>query len=185
MEGLKIIALSIGMSTLYGILHDLVTVQICLQYFTVFHPDIFNTDNPFLLALGWGVVATWWVGLILGLLIAASARAGDLTRISWRQLVKPLLIVMVASYAGAFLSGAVASLLFPVIPGGLVREGTRLGELSKYSDAVQHRIMIDLFAHNASYLVSAVGALILCGWIMARRIRLGVAPCNRDPQRAA
>jgi hypothetical protein len=58
-ESLKIILLCIVAAIVYGILHDQVTARVCVEYFTIGHPPIFHTDDPTLLALGWGVIATW------------------------------------------------------------------------------------------------------------------------------
>jgi hypothetical protein len=41
-----------------------------------FHPPVFATQSPTLLAFRWGVIATWWVGLFPGLFLALAARAG-------------------------------------------------------------------------------------------------------------
>lgn len=62
MEFLKIVALCISASVLYGIVHDQITARICVEYFTVFHPPVFATTSPTLLGFGWGVIATWWAG---------------------------------------------------------------------------------------------------------------------------
>jgi hypothetical protein len=58
-ESLKIIVLCIVAAMVYGILHDQVTARVCVEYFTIGHPPIFHTDDPTLLAFGWGVIATW------------------------------------------------------------------------------------------------------------------------------
>ena len=60
-------------AVLYGIIHDQVTARVCVEYFTIGHPPIFGTDNPTLLRIGWGIVATWWVGLLFGGRTAANA----------------------------------------------------------------------------------------------------------------
>ena len=62
MEWLKIILLCILAAVVYGILHDQVTARVCVEYFTIGHPPVFYTDDPTLLAFGWGVIATWWTG---------------------------------------------------------------------------------------------------------------------------
>ena len=64
-ESLKIVVLCIVAAIVYGILHDQVTARVCVEYFTIGHPPIFHTDDPTLLAFGWGVIATWWMGAIL------------------------------------------------------------------------------------------------------------------------
>src|SRR5215468_9910325 len=96
-ENLKIILLCISAAVGYGVLHDQVTARICLEYFTVFHPPMFATQSATLQALGWGVIATWWVGLFLGLLLMLAARAGPRPKLTAGSLINPigrLLIVM-------------------------------------------------------------------------------------------
>src|SRR5215475_10424584 len=96
-QTLKIILTCVAAAIIYGIVHDQVTARICIEYFTVFHPPAFATQSPTLLGLGWGIIATWWVGLFLGLLLALSARAGSRPKLSAVQLVRPitkLLLVM-------------------------------------------------------------------------------------------
>ena len=51
----------------------LVTAHVCAEYFTIGHPPVFHTDDPIRLALGWGVIAMWWVGLGLGIGLARAA----------------------------------------------------------------------------------------------------------------
>ena len=65
MQFVGIVLFSIAAAVFYGIAHDQVTVRVCLEYFTIGHPPVFKTTSPALLALGWGVLATWWVGLPL------------------------------------------------------------------------------------------------------------------------
>jgi hypothetical protein len=72
---LKIVALCTASAVLYGICHDQVTARVCVEYFTVGHAPIFHTESPTLLAFWFGTMATWWVGLILGVLAALAARA--------------------------------------------------------------------------------------------------------------
>src|SRR4029077_21297419 len=76
-ENLKIILLCVAAAIAYGVAHDQITARVCLEYFTVFHPPVFATQSPTALAFGWGVIATWWAGLFLGLLLALAARAGS------------------------------------------------------------------------------------------------------------
>jgi hypothetical protein len=59
MEFIKIVLLSILAAVSYGICHDQVTARICIEYFTIGHAPVFRTTSPTLLALGWGVIASW------------------------------------------------------------------------------------------------------------------------------
>ncbi len=76
MEPLKILLLCVDAAIVYGIMHDQITARIYVEYFTVGHPPVFATDSPMLLAFDWGFIATWWVGLILGVLAIAACRLG-------------------------------------------------------------------------------------------------------------
>ncbi|MBL8889403.1 MAG: hypothetical protein JNL67_05460 [Planctomycetaceae bacterium] len=61
---------SIAYACLLGIALDLVTANVAVAYFSVHHPQIVETDNPWILAFVWGVAASWWFGLIGGVVIA-------------------------------------------------------------------------------------------------------------------
>ena len=76
MQSLKIAALCIAAAILYGIAHDLITTRVCVEYFTIGHPPIFQTNSPTVLAIGWGVLATWWVGAILAVPAVLVSRVG-------------------------------------------------------------------------------------------------------------
>lgn len=105
MRSVVIIIMAVMAAIVYGILHDQLTARVCVEYFTVGHPPIFETDDPTLLGLGWGIVATWWVGLPLGAMLAAAARFGSRPRRSVRSLIRPLLLTMLTTGACALLAG--------------------------------------------------------------------------------
>lgn len=60
---------SVVYACLLGIALDLVTANVAVAYFSVHHPRIIDTDNPWILALVWGVAASWWFGLIGGVVV--------------------------------------------------------------------------------------------------------------------
>ena len=60
MKWLAIVLQCVAACVVYGVIHNQFTVRICLEYFTIGHPPVFPTKNPTLLALGWGVLASWW-----------------------------------------------------------------------------------------------------------------------------
>jgi hypothetical protein len=89
-EHLKIVALCVVASVVYGILHDQITVRVCVEYFTMFHPPIFQTRSLTMLTIGWGVIATWWVGLPLRLLLSLAARSGPRPPLPASALIRPV-----------------------------------------------------------------------------------------------
>ena len=101
MQSIRIVLLATFAAIAYGILHDQVTARICVEYFTIGHPPVFPTTSPTLLALGWGILATWWVGLPLGILLAIAARAGSRPRLTAAQLRRPILTLLVVMGSAA------------------------------------------------------------------------------------
>jgi hypothetical protein len=169
-EALRIALLGMGAAVLYGEVHDQVTARLCPEYFTVGHadlgmPQVFHSSSPTVLALAWGVVATWWVGLPLGIALALCARAGRWPTLASQELTRPILLLLLAMATCAVLGGAL------------------LPPLLRVPDAVPEpargRFAIDSGAHLAAYLSGAVGAVGLCARTLACRRRLAAAQRER------
>jgi hypothetical protein len=157
MEPLKIVLTCIAASILYGVVHDQFTARICVEYFTVFHPPVFVTQSPTLLGLGWGIIATWWVGAFLGVLLVVAARAGSRPKLTAVQLFGPigkLLCVMAGCAAMSGLTG------FFLARAGLIAPPESV--TSRLIPAAHARFMADWWAHSASYAVGFIGGIILC-----------------------
>src|SRR5579859_3833462 len=108
MESVKIILLCVGTAIVYGICHDQITARVCVEYFTIGHPPIFGgTQDPTLLAFGWGVFATWWVGVMLGAPATLLARIGSRPKLGWRDLRIPLGLLMSVVAVSAIIGGIV------------------------------------------------------------------------------
>jgi hypothetical protein len=105
MQGIAIVVLCVASAMAYGILHDQVTARVCVEYVTIGHPPVFPTESPTLLGLGWGVIATWWVGLLLGVPLAVAARAGNRPKRGVRSLPRPILGLLLVMGACAALAG--------------------------------------------------------------------------------
>ena len=158
MQFLKIVGLGVVAAIGYGIVHDQVTVRVCLEYFTIFHPRLIASTSPTLLALAWGVVATWWVGLPLGLGLAAAARAGTRRKLGAEAVAPSVLALLGVMASCALVAGVSAYLLarFDVAWFGL---GGQFGDVVPFP---RHpRCFADLWAHRASYLSGIVGGIIV------------------------
>jgi hypothetical protein len=166
-----IIILCIVAAVLYGIVHDQITARICVEYFTIGHPPVFGTDDPTLLGLGWGVIATWWVGLILGVPLALSSRAGSWPRISAAQLVRPLAIMLAVVAVLAVVAGIVGHV-------AATRKWVWLVEpMASRVPADRHvAFLTDLWAHLASYIGGFLGGIVLCVYALVRRARSAAPP---------
>jgi hypothetical protein len=156
MQFLNIVLLCIIAAVVYGIAHDQVTARVCVEYFTIGHPAIFGTKDPTLLAIGWGVIATWWVGLLLGIPLALVARAGRSPKRSVGSLVRPIMLLLLVMATLALAAGIV----------GWVLANNQIvyliGPLASNVPADRHVPFIAvLWAHAASYLVGSVGGIVM------------------------
>ena len=164
MESLKIVLASVLAAILYGVVHDQFTARICLEYFTVWHPPVFHTHSVTLLALGWGVIATWWMGALLGVPLAIVARAGSRPKLNVRDLARPIGFLLLAMAVIALASGLA---------------GFYWGRLDQSVAAflpqdMHQRFLADAWAHTASYASGLVGGLALCAVAYRERVRISI-----------
>lgn len=177
-QAFLIVGLCLAASVVYGVVHDQITAHICVEYFSKTHPHLIDSESPALLALAWGVVATWWVGLGLGLIIALSARAGRWPALDASEIVRPVLILLLTMAALATLAGFAGHHLWfegkVSIPGDvpLVVPEVRLARWTGV-----------WFAHNASYDVGFVGGMVVATLtLLARRRRALVLSAAGRPE---
>ena len=168
----QIVLLGVGASVAYGILQDQVTAHLYVEYFTIGHVDYLNLGDPTLIAFEWGLIATWWAGLLLGLRVAVGARVGTRPRLGARDLLRPTLLAMAGVGVVAALAGLVGYLA--------ARSGWvyLVEPLSSAVPRAKHvAFLTDLWAHDAAYLAGVLAAIALCIWTWRRRgtlrIRLG------------
>jgi hypothetical protein len=166
MQFLKIWLFCIVAAITYGIIHDQITARVCVEYFTIGHPPVFHTTSPTLLAFGWGVIATWWVGALLGLFLALCARFGTGPKIEMSALAKPIVSLLLVMGSCALCAGAIGYLL------------AKRGAISLHDWEYilgrerANRFIADFCAHLTSYLVGFLGGLYICGWVVVKRRRL-------------
>ena len=166
-EAIRIVLFAMLAAIAYGIIHDLITAHLCVEYFTIAHPPVFPTESPFLLGLGWGIIATWWVGLALGVGLAAAARLGAEPRFGLGTVRRPIVLVMIASALSACLAGIVGALL-------VIRGIAPLpSEWHAAIPAEKHvAFSAAAWAHGASYAAGGLGGLFVIGHTIRRRRRL-------------
>lgn len=168
MAALRIILLAVLACVLYGIVHDQITVRICLEYFTVMHPPVFSTTNPTWLAMGWGIIATWWVGVLIGVPLAVVSRAGSLPQRTAADLLRPLLKLMLVAGCLATLAG-VAGYVAAVNGWVYVMEPWA----SRVPPENHVWLLVDLWAHSASYAAGFFGGILLLIDVWRGRVREG------------
>ena len=161
---IAIVAVSIGAAVVYGVLHDQVTARVCVEYFTIGHPPVFKTTDPTLLGLGWGVIATWWVGLILGIPMACAALGGSRPRIAPGSLIRPIGCLLLCMGGCALIAGVLGY-------AAAEARAVRLVEpIASRVPRERHSAFIaDLWSHVASYASGFIGGIVLTGLTWRKR----------------
>ena len=159
MEYVKIIAFLMLAACVYGIAHNLITAHVCVEYFLPpIHPIIFPTESPIALALVWRVIATWWVGFLLGIPLAAVCRLGRKPKLTVKDIILPVLVLHAILYVSAMLFGIVGYAMASVLPIPFFP-----CEIAPERHAA---FLFNFAAHNFSYHLGAVGGIVLmfCLW---------------------
>ncbi|WP_309710262.1 hypothetical protein [Armatimonas sp.] len=172
-EAFKIIALTIGLSCAYGIVHDQITARVCIEYFTIGHFSPTNIPwTPTVLGLFWGIVATWWVGVMLGIPLAICARVGPWPKRTARELLRPLLLLLVITFTCAMTGLLIARMTGFTAPRHILPESLPDDRVAAFS--------ADLVTHNISYGVGLFGGFWLWGWVMNVRRALNLHEKKRN-----
>lgn len=163
MSNLKIIPITTVWFILYGILNDQITIRICVEYFTVFHPRIVDSDNITVIATAWGLVATWWFGLSVGVILALISRFFTAHKI---DTIRHLLRLGGWLSLFVFCLSLVAGLI------GYIFAANHIIPVSYWfqgiPEAAQARFLAVLFWHNALYLGAGLSGVILAVDILRR-----------------
>ncbi len=158
MQIVGIIITSILAAILYGTIHDQVTARICVEYFTIGHTRLIDSDSPTVLGFYWGVIATWWCGLTLGIGLAVACRAGARPKFTCSQLFRPIGILLCCMFGVAILAGLIGYLtsstgMFHLVP-----------RLASQVPVEKHVAFLTVgWAHSGSYLAGMIGGIYL--WV--------------------
>lgn len=167
MQFLGIILTSVLAAVVYGVLHDQITVRVCVEYFTVGHPKIIESNSPTLLAFAWGFWATWWTGLLLGVGLALTARLGSRPKRSLRSLVRPIVWLLAVMGGFALVSGIIGYVIGTMGNVVLVPDMKERLQPQKWA-----AFQACWFAHTMSYNVAFIGGGMLIAWVWVSRKRM-------------
>lgn len=155
---------------IYGLIHDQITYSISEEYYTKFKfvqfglanwglgenigtarlPEI-KLDNPRYGAAIIGVLATWWVGLIIGILLGLIG----LIHKNGKRLFQITMSAFFLVFIIAFLTGVVGLVLGKI----MVANSTSDWSVPKHVMEVERFIIVGSI-HNFSYLGGLIGLII-------------------------
>lgn len=168
MQFFKIVLISVLFAVAYGIAHDLVTIHISPEYFTVIHPPVFETGSKLVLGAAWGGVASALLAVPMGFILASASTNGTkFPPIATRTVVGFLCRLLAFVVATAGFSGTLAF--------ALARTGWLLGpqglsdRVPEYSHA---RLIAVQWSHAGAYLAGIVGTGIIALLILRTRKRM-------------
>lgn len=165
----RIVLLAIGGSVAFGIVHNMFTAHICLEYFTIGHVRLFGSDIPALHALAWGIIATWWMGLLLGVPLAVVARIGSWPRLDAADIAPTLRTALLCVFACAALGLIVGWILAGT---GVIR---LVDSFARAIPAEKHTAFLAVgAAHLTSYAAGTIAGLVLIVLTLLKRQRLAL-----------
>ena len=156
MERAKIILFTTLAAIGYGIVHDEVTAHLCVEYFSLAHPPLFHTDSPTALGICWGIAATIGIGVVLGFVLAAAARSGNVPPWPTPRLMREILALLGVMAIAATVSGMSG---YELSRQSVIHLPESLSEIIRPER--RDRFMAAWFAHIASYLVGLTGGAFL------------------------
>jgi hypothetical protein len=143
-----------GIAGIYGFLHDQISYTVSSEYFTQLKFEQFNISESIHNRIGAGIVgvkATWWMGLVIGIIIIPLG----LIIPNWKNYLRIMLWTFVSIIATALLIGIIALIY------GLIKYNT--GNLSDFNipNGVEDKINFCVVGnmHNFSYMGGLFGII--------------------------
>lgn len=133
-----------------GIAIDLVTAHVAVEYFTVHHPHVVDSESPVVMALVWGVGASWWVGALAApMLWWANAsrpqplRPQRILRAARRAMIA-IWLLMMGIVVGVYLTA------------GLIPESKRRATFES-----DRKLIAVAMAHSTEYVLGGIMTVVL------------------------
>ena len=156
-QPIQIVVECIMFACLLGIALDLITANVAVEYFTVHHPHVVDSQSPWVMALAWGIGASWWFGAIAGIVLAtlnlrrSQPLSASTIRVWLLRACVVLWLVMISILAVSYFGIG----FLPIEPKDAKFESNR-------------RIMSVAFAHMTEYVLGVI-ALIFVGRTVVRQ----------------
>ncbi len=168
---LGFLGFTVLVAALFGIAHDLVTAHVAVEYFTEHHVEVVPSQSPVVMALIWGVRATFVVGMLGAVLLLGANGLGRWPTLDFGRLRRALVRLVLVLYVLAM------GVLF-----GILQFAPRppLEDQDPGYEA-DRRLIAVAFTHEFSYTGAAIGFVGLATWIVYQRNRMKWAQKNPVP----
>jgi hypothetical protein len=157
------------LACLLGICLDLVTANLAVEYFSVHHPKILPTENPQVLAVLWGVAASWWFGAIAGVIVASINHRRQ-------QPLEPIRILKWTTIACVALWVTMIAILLTV----MAISSTIPIEQRRTTFESDRRLVAVAMAHQYEYVLGAIAIMVIA--VMTWRSKPKHNPTKSDEQ---
>lgn len=142
-------------ASVFGVIHDQVTFSISPEYYThlkfsQFGLDFYGNDNNRLLVIIVGILATWWIGLIMGIIFSLMSlflkSPKEMIAKSIRAVLITLLVTIITSFVG-------------YLYGRFILINTN-GLMNIYGVEDFENFLIVGSIHNYSYIGGGIGTIV-------------------------
>lgn len=186
----RIVGLCILNACIFGIINDQITVRICFEYFSEgFHKEMIKgtwvgeflgryPDSPTIWGATWGIIATWWVGAILGVILSVSSRMRSWPRLSSKNLAFPVFACISLLGLTVLLLALLEHNFGEKIPADqLAQRLARYGfHIKDYTPAIHEKMarnyLLCAFIHEMDYLIGFLYGLATVLWSLYKRYSL-------------
>jgi hypothetical protein len=140
----------VSLSCLLGLAVDVVTANVAVEYFTVHHPHVVDSHSPWIMAVVWGIGASWWFGLIAGVLLwwMNVRRPQPLSDKRILRMIVPCLVVI------WFVMMAIVAGVYEIA--GRIPEKQR-----KVTFESDRRLMAVALSHSTEYALGGIVTIVL------------------------
>ena len=164
------VPLAIVAATVYGIANDQITVSLSPEYFSVFKREQFGdlleaaglAGAPTRVqAILIGAAATWWFGMLLGIMVGVAGVVGRRPRLTTRAFVRAVGLVMLVA-AGTSLAFGVWGYAHGPVRHAL--DSGRIDAVWPFLMGIQdtrHAFAVG-FWHDGAYLGGLIGTILAC-----------------------
>lgn len=153
-----------GYISLWAILHDQIIIRIDSRHFTDYHRPILNISNHTLLAIQYGFIATFGLGLVFGMMTYCVSRFGRLRKLPFKDVFLRFMVLSLIVEFICLILGYLEHLYY-----GSHREHLFYPDFV-FPDST-HGIAITQTMNISAYLLAGVSAFIFWTYLYFMRKR--------------